>query len=95
MTQLTLSDVHGDVTTGFSTLAGSVKESERNIASTIKDNTEEIRTMGARQSENMENLSTRLSQASRQRGLYKRVVRNLQSFRPRYSTFVGLGYHSW
>ncbi len=71
MTQLALSDVHEEITTGFSTLTGSMEASERNIALTIKDNIEEIRTWGARHSDNMENLSTRLLQASRQRSLYK------------------------
>ncbi len=60
MTQLALSDVHEEITTGFSTLTGSMEASERNIALTIKDNIEEIRTWGARHSDNMENLSTRL-----------------------------------
>ncbi|KAK0443641.1 hypothetical protein EV421DRAFT_1735758 [Armillaria borealis] len=73
MTQLALSDVHDEVIMGFSTLTGSVEASERNITSTIKDNIEEIRTLGARQSENMENLSTKL-QGSRQWGLYKGSV---------------------
>ncbi|PBK81772.1 hypothetical protein ARMGADRAFT_1091002 [Armillaria gallica] len=73
MTRLALSDVHDEVTTGFSTLTGSVETSERNITSTIKDNIEEIRTWGARQSEDMQNLSARL-QGSQQRGLYKGSV---------------------
>ncbi|KAK0235498.1 hypothetical protein EDD85DRAFT_77617 [Armillaria nabsnona] len=73
MAQLALSDIHDDVTTGFSTLTDSVAASERIITSTIKDNIEEIRTLGTQQCENMENLSTRLLQASR-RGLYKGVV---------------------
>ncbi|KAK0227496.1 hypothetical protein EDD85DRAFT_958111 [Armillaria nabsnona] len=78
MTHLTLSDVRGDVTAGFSTLAGSMEASERNITS-IKDNVEEIRTLGVQQNENIENLSTRLLQASRQRGrdLYKETVWNI------------------
>ncbi|KAK0443638.1 hypothetical protein EV421DRAFT_528643 [Armillaria borealis] len=71
MTRLTLSDVHEEVTTGFSSLTGFVEASERNITSTIKDNIQEMRTLGVQQSEN---LPTRLSQASRQRGLYKGVV---------------------
>ncbi|KAK0443630.1 hypothetical protein EV421DRAFT_528109 [Armillaria borealis] len=73
MTHLTLSDVRGDVTAGFSTLTGSMSASKRNITS-IKDNIEEIRTLGVQQNENIENLSTRLLQASRQRGLYKGMV---------------------
>ncbi|PBK79197.1 hypothetical protein ARMGADRAFT_1093361 [Armillaria gallica] len=73
MTHLTLSDVRGDVIAGFSTLTGSVEASKRNITS-IKDNIEEIRTLGVHQNENMENLSTRLLQASRQRGIYKEMV---------------------
>ncbi len=73
MTRLALSDVHDEVTTGFSTLTGSVETSERNITSTIKDNIEEIRTWGARQSEDMQNLSARL-QGSLRRGLYKGSV---------------------
>ncbi|SJL12476.1 uncharacterized protein ARMOST_15903 [Armillaria ostoyae] len=73
MTHLTLSDVRGDVTAGFSTLTGSMEASERNITS-IKHNIEEIRTLGVHQSENIENISTRLLQASRQRGLYKEMV---------------------
>ncbi|KAK0227500.1 hypothetical protein EDD85DRAFT_958113 [Armillaria nabsnona] len=78
MTHLTLSDVRGDVTAGFSTLTGSMEASERNITS-IKDNVEEIRTLGVQQNENIENLSTRLLQASRQRGrdLYKETVWNI------------------
>ncbi|KAK0217184.1 hypothetical protein IW262DRAFT_1508642 [Armillaria fumosa] len=48
MTQLTLSDVHNDITTGFSTLTGSMEASERNITS-IKNNIEEIRTLGVQQ----------------------------------------------
>ncbi len=74
MTRLVLSDVHDDVTMRFNALTGSVEASERNITSTIKDNIEEIRTWGARQNENMENISTRLLRTSRQRGLYKGVV---------------------
>ncbi len=73
MAQLALSDIHDDVTTGFSTLTDSVAASERIITSTIKDNIEEIRTLGTQQRENIENLSTRLLQDSR-RGLYKGVV---------------------
>ncbi|PBK71092.1 hypothetical protein ARMSODRAFT_63304 [Armillaria solidipes] len=73
MTRLVLSDVHDEVTTGFSNLTGSVVASERNITSTIKDNIQEIRTWGARQSEDMQNLSTRL-QDSLRRGLYKGSV---------------------
>ncbi len=73
MTHLTLSDVHGDVTAGFSTLTGSMEASKRNITS-IKDNIEEIHTLGVHQNENIENLSTRLLQASRQRGIYKEMV---------------------
>ncbi|KAK0421910.1 hypothetical protein EV421DRAFT_1867648 [Armillaria borealis] len=69
ITHLTLSDVRGDVTAGFSTLTGSMEASERNIT-TIKDNIEEIRTLGVRQSEDMQNLSASL----RQRGLYKGSV---------------------
>ncbi|KAG7439069.1 uncharacterized protein BT62DRAFT_135624 [Guyanagaster necrorhizus] len=74
MTQLAVSDVQDQVAAGFSTLTGSVEASERQITSTIKENIDEIRTLGARQSENMENLSTRLLQASHQRGLYKGLV---------------------
>ncbi len=66
MTRLALSDVHDEVTTGFSTLAGSVVASERNITSTI----EEIRTLGVRQSEDVQNLSARL-QGSRQRAFIR------------------------
>ncbi|SJL12469.1 uncharacterized protein ARMOST_15896 [Armillaria ostoyae] len=73
MTHLTLSDVRGDVTAGFSTLTGSMEASERNITS-IKDNIKEICTLGIQQNENIENISTRLLHASRQRGLYKGVV---------------------
>ncbi|SJL12463.1 uncharacterized protein ARMOST_15890 [Armillaria ostoyae] len=73
MTQFALCDVHNDITTGFSTLTGSVEASERNITSTIKDGIEEICTLGARQSEDMQNLAARL-QGSRQRGLYKGSV---------------------
>ncbi|PBK81769.1 hypothetical protein ARMGADRAFT_1091000 [Armillaria gallica] len=76
MTCLGLSDVHHEVTMGFSALTGSVEASERNIISTIKDNIEEIRTWGARQSEDMQNLSERL-QGSQQRGLYKGSVWNI------------------
>ncbi|PBK71127.1 hypothetical protein ARMSODRAFT_973602 [Armillaria solidipes] len=73
MTRLVLSDVHDEVTTGFSNLTGSMEASERNITSTIKDNIQEIRTWGARQSEDMQNLSPRL-QGSLRRGLYKGSV---------------------
>ncbi len=73
MTRLALSDVHDDVTTGFSTLTGSMEASERDITSFIKDNIEEIRTWGARQSEDMQNRSARL-QGSQQRSLYKGSV---------------------
>ncbi|KAK0472746.1 hypothetical protein IW261DRAFT_1506717 [Armillaria novae-zelandiae] len=72
MTQLTLSDVHNDVTMGFSTLTGSMA-SERNVISTIKDNIEEIRTLGAQQSEEIKDISTRLH-GSQQRSLYKGSV---------------------
>ncbi len=89
MTRLALSDVHDEVTTGFSTLAGSVVASERNITSTI----EEIRTLGVRQSEDVQNLSARL-QGSRQRGLYKGSVCNFQSSHSCHSPFTGMGYHS-
>ncbi|KAK0186765.1 hypothetical protein F5146DRAFT_1067333 [Armillaria mellea] len=70
MTHLTLSDVGANVTAGFGALTGSMEASERNITSTIKDNIEGIRTLDARQSEDIQNLSARL-QSSRQRGLYK------------------------
>ncbi|KAK0227482.1 hypothetical protein EDD85DRAFT_975149 [Armillaria nabsnona] len=73
MTRLVLSDVHDEVTTGFSTLNGSVAASERNITSTIEDNIEEIRTWGARQSEDIQKLSARL-QGSRQWDIYKGKV---------------------
>ncbi|KAK0421729.1 hypothetical protein EV421DRAFT_1960944 [Armillaria borealis] len=73
MTHITLSDVHGDVTVGFSTLTGSMETSERNITF-IKDNIKEICTLGVQQNKNIENLLTRLLQASRQRGLYKGMV---------------------
>ncbi|PBK88318.1 hypothetical protein ARMGADRAFT_429431 [Armillaria gallica] len=76
MTQLALSDAHEEITTGFSTLTGSVEASERSIALTIKDNIEEMRTWGAQHSDNMENLSIRLLQASRQ-SLYKGVVSDI------------------
>ncbi|KAK0227493.1 hypothetical protein EDD85DRAFT_975177 [Armillaria nabsnona] len=76
MTRLALSDVHDEVTTGFSTLTGSVETSERNITSTIRDNFEEIRTWGVRQSEDMQNLSAGL-QGSLRRGLYKGSVWNI------------------
>ncbi|PBK79050.1 hypothetical protein ARMGADRAFT_1093515 [Armillaria gallica] len=72
MTHLTLSDVHSDVTTGFSTLTGSMEASQRNLTS-IKDNIEEIHIWGAQQSKDMQNLSARL-QDSLQQGLYKGLV---------------------
>ncbi|KAK0431065.1 hypothetical protein EV421DRAFT_201476 [Armillaria borealis] len=73
MTRLALSDVHDEVTTGFSSLTGFVEASERNITSTIKDNIQEIRTWGVRQSEDMQNPPARL-QGSLRRGLYKGSV---------------------
>ncbi len=93
MTRLALSDVHDEVTTGFSALTGSVETSERNITSTIKDNIEEIRTWGARQSSDLQNLSERL-QGSQQRGVYKGSVCDFQSFHSCHSTFTGVEYHS-
>ncbi|KAK0186764.1 hypothetical protein F5146DRAFT_1067326, partial [Armillaria mellea] len=74
MTRLALSDVHDDATMRFSTLTGSVEASERNVIAVIKDNIQGIRTLSVQQSEKIDNLSTTLSQASRQRGLYKGVV---------------------
>lgn len=74
MTRLALSSVHDDFTVRFSALTGSIEASERNITSTIKDNIQEIRTLGVQRDESMEDLSTRLLQASRQRSLYKGVV---------------------
>ncbi len=93
MTCLGLSDVHHEVNMGFSTLTGSVEASERNITSTIKDNIEEIRTWGARQSEDMQNLSARL-RGSLQRGLYKGSVYDFLSLHSCHSTFTGVEYHS-
>ncbi len=89
MTHLTLSNVRDDVTAGFSTLTGFTVTSERNIT-TIKDNIEEIRTLGVQQNEKMQNLSASL----RQRGLYKGSVCDFQSFHSCHSTFTGMGYHS-
>ncbi|KAK0235493.1 hypothetical protein EDD85DRAFT_77455 [Armillaria nabsnona] len=74
MTRLALSDVHDDFTVRFSALTGSIEASERNITSTIKNNIQEIRTLSLQRGESMEDLSTRLLQASQQRSLYKGVV---------------------
>ncbi len=89
MTQFALCDVHNEITTGFNTLTGYVETSERNVTSTIKDNIDEIRTWGARQSEDMQNLSARL-RGSRERGLYKGSVCDFQSFHSCHSSFTGM-----
>ncbi|PBK81784.1 hypothetical protein ARMGADRAFT_774629 [Armillaria gallica] len=86
MTRLALSDVHEEVVAGFNTLTGSVAASERNITSTIRDNINKIRIWGARQSEDMQNLSARL-QGSQRWGIYKGQVCKLQSF---YSYYLEL-----
>ncbi len=82
MTRLALSDVHEEVVA----LTGSVAASERNITSTIKDNINKMRIWGARQSEDMQNLSERL-QGSQRWGIYKGQVCKLQSF---YSYYLEL-----
>ncbi len=86
MTRLALSDVHEEVVAGFNALTGSVAASERNITSTIKDNINKMRIWGARQSEDMQNLSERL-QGSQRWGIYKGQVCKLQSF---YSYYLEL-----
>lgn len=48
--------------------------SERNVTSIIKDNIEDIHTLGSQQNKNMEKLQMTLLQALQQQGTYKGMV---------------------
>ncbi|PBK92934.1 hypothetical protein ARMGADRAFT_1030399 [Armillaria gallica] len=76
-TQLVLSDIQDQVTTKFSALTGAMEMSERNVTSTIKDNIEDIRTLGNQHNKNMEKLQMTLLQVLQQQGTYKGTIRNL------------------